>query len=377
MRASGGTGAQGLDSRDYRSRSYLSAVEAAGYLGVTVRRLHALVRSDELRASVSASGQLRFDIEALRAFERFRGSVGSRPAVALNRVNTIVTGGTVQTVVVGSSARMEEVPDGSVHLMVTSPPYFDTKMYSREALAGDLGNIHDIDTWFKEIGEVWREVFRVLQPGRRAFINIMNLPVRLEGGGFRSLNLVGRTIDLCERIGFVFKRDIVWHKTNAVRAHFGTYPYPGSILINNMHEFIIELEKPAPRGFKKYGHLSRLQRERSKLDREFWLEIKKSDVWLMAPQGSGDRRGHIAPFPYELPSRLIKAYSFVGETVLDPFAGSGTTLFAARDLSRNGIGYEINPGIASGALARLKGFQTRLDTASPRLGTGAAVRPPQ
>ena len=80
----------------------------------------------------------------------------------------------------------------------------------------------------------------------------------------------------------------------------------------------------------------------------------------MKPQGSGDRRNHIAPFPYELPYRLIKAFSYVGETVLDPFVGSGTTLLAAADLKRNGIGYEINPEIAATAVKSLKTYQTKL-----------------
>ncbi|HDM36433.1 MAG TPA: site-specific DNA-methyltransferase, partial [Candidatus Syntrophoarchaeum butanivorans] len=213
--------------------------------------------------------------------------------------------------------------------------------------------------WFEEIGKVWKEVFRVLQPGRRAFINIMNLPIRTRGS-FRTLNLVGRTIDICEKIGFILKRDIVWHKTNSVRAHFGTYPYPGGILLNHAHEFILEFEKPAPPGYSKYSHLTDEQKEASKLDKEFWISLKKSDVWVMKPEGSGDRREHVAPFPYELPFRLIKAYSFIGETVLDPFLGSGTTLVAARDLKRNGVGYEINREIAAGAIRRIKNYQRNL-----------------
>lgn len=117
------------------------------------------------------------------------------------------------------------------------------KMYSKRPIKNDLGNIHNLDEWFENIGLVWKEVFRVLQPGRKAFINIINLPIRTEGG-FRTLNLVGKTIDLMERLGFIFKKDIVWHKTNGVKVHFGTYPYPGGILINNMHEFILEFNKP-------------------------------------------------------------------------------------------------------------------------------------
>lgn len=234
---------------------------------------------------------------------------------------------------------MDELGDNSVHLMVTSPPYFNTKTYSKIPAEDDLGNINCLDEWYSAIGDVWKEVFRVLQPGRRAFINIMNLPVSLSGGGFRTLNLVGRTIDICEDIGFIFKRDIIWQKTNGVKAHFGSYPYPGGILLNNMHEFILDFAKPG--NGRKYKHLSQEQKNASKLDKDFWLEIKKSDVWLIKPCPSGKGRTHVAPFPDELPYRLIRAYSFVGETVLDPFAGSGTTMRIAEKLKRRGIGYEI------------------------------------
>ena len=168
--------------------------------------------------------------------------------------------------------------------------------------------MHSVDEWFGRIGAVWQEVFRVLQPGRKFFINIMNLPVRLEDGSYRTLNLMGRTVQQCEGLGFIFKRDIVWHKTNGVRAPFGTYPYPGGILLNNMHEFIIELEKPSTRvqRARKYAHVPREVKEASMLDKEFWLSLKNSDI-CHGPPGSGDRRGHVAPFPLELPSRLIRA----------------------------------------------------------------------
>jgi len=345
------------ESRDYKARTYLSAIEAAKYLDISVEMLHNLANKQVVKTQIAASGQMRFDLRKLKKYEDNLTIRPQKFKVDIKEANFLEVNGTSQKFFIKDSIKMNDVANDSIHLMITSPPYFDTKMYSREHIEGDLGDIHDIDDWFNKIGEVWQEVYRALQPGRKAFINIMNLPIRLENGSFRMLNLVGRTINVCEIIGFIFKRDIVWHKTNAVRAHFGTYPYPGSILINNMHEFILEFEKPVKRGFYKYGHLTREQKEQSKLDKEFWLSLKKSDVWLMKPQGSGDRRNHVAPFPRELPYRLIKAYSYIGETVLDPFAGSGTTLLVATDLGRNGIGYEINPEIGHGTVESLKNYQ--------------------
>lgn len=237
------------------------------------------------------------------------------------------------------SRNMGEIADSSVHLIITSPPYFNTKDYSDDQSGADLGNIDDLDIWLSEIKLVWSECFRVLQPGRKMFINIMNLPVTVDNT-FRSLNLVGRTTDLCEDIGLIFKRDIIWHKTNSVRAPFGSYPYPVGILINNMHESILEFEKPND-GKSKYDHLSDEDKKASKLERDFWLKLKNSDVWVMKPYKSGTRE-HLAPFPDELPYRLIKGYSYVTETVLDPFLGMGTTLKVAKRLGRRSIGYEIN-----------------------------------
>lgn len=349
-----------MESKDYKKRKYLSAIEAAKYLSTSVEVLHNLVRNQIVKVQVSASGQMRFDLKELEKYERKHKPELDKKIEYYKEVNILEISDTMQKILIKDSTNMNYLSDSSIHLMITSPPYFNAKMYSREPIEGDLGDIHNVDFWFERIGEVWEEVYRVLQPGRKAFINIMNLPIRLENGTYRTLNLVGRTIDLCEKVGFIFKRDIVWHKTNAVRAHFGSYPYPGGILINNMHEFILEFDKPAKKNYNKYGHLTKEQKEQSKLEKEFWISIKKSDIWVMKPQGSGDRRDHVAPFPYELPFRLIKAFSYVGETILDPFVGSGTTLLTAIDLRRNGIGYEINPEIASKAISSIKYNQSKL-----------------
>ena len=331
---------------DYSERKYLSTAEVAAHTGLSVTEIHRLVKAGKLRSSKSAGGQYRFDLQDLAEYQQ------ATPSHNANRLSAIEANGTIQKVVNSDSRNMlNEVAEDSVHLAITSPPYFNAKMYS-VANDNDLGNVHNLNEWLMEIGQVWCEVHRVLQPGRKFFLNIMNLPVR-EGKSFYSLNLVGRNIDLCESIGFTFKRDIVWHKTNGVRAHFGTYPYPGGILINNMHESILEFEKPALSQTNKYAHVTPQQREASKLDKDFWLSIKNSDVWLMKPEKSGNGREHIAPFPEELPARLIKAYSFIGETVLDPFCGSGTTLACATRYQRNGIGFDINPDFCAMAASRI------------------------
>ncbi len=333
---------------DYEDRSYLSAIEVAKYLGVSVKDVHRLLKTGEIAAVKSPSGQYRFTLSGAKELKEAKCSDGDEEKTETAPIN-IQTKETKQSIYIDNAQNMSQLEDDSVHLVITSPPYFNTKMYSGKNKEGDLGNIHVLDEWYDKIKEVWQEVYRVLQPGRKFFLNIMNLPIK-DKSSYRSLNLVGRSIDLCEEIGFIFKRDIIWHKTNGVRAHFGTYPYPGGILLNNMHEFIVEFNKPERPGFKKYNHITSESRERSRLEKDFWLEIKKSDVWLMKPEKSGDGRKHIAPFPRELPGRIIKAYSFIGETVLDPFLGAGTTLLEAARLHRNGMGFEINPDIAATAV---------------------------
>ena len=338
-----------ISSSDYRGREYLSVAEVAALTGLAAGEIHRRVKAGEMPAFRAASGQYRF---RLREIRQCAPAPAESAAPAASESESVVrVGETVQRIIAADSRDLRAVADDSVHLALTSPPYFNAKMYS-DARPGDLGNIHDLDEWLEKIGEAWAEVFRVLSPGRKFFLNIMNLPVR-ENGSFRALNLVGKSADLCERAGFVFKRDIVWHKTNGVRAHFGTFPNPGGILLNNMHESVLEFEKPAPRGFRKYAHVSAAQREASRLDKQFWLSLKNTDVWLMKPEKSGSRE-HAAPFPPELPERLIRAYSFAGETVLDPFVGGGAALAAAARWGRNGIGFDINPAFCEMAARRVK-----------------------
>ncbi|MGC8651619.1 MAG: DNA methyltransferase, partial [Minisyncoccia bacterium] len=186
-----------MQAKDYKNRSYLSAIEVAKFLGISVKMLHNLVDKQIIKAQIATSGQMRFNLNEIKRYEEKIKPRVQMNKIEINEINSIEINGTIQKIFVKNSIKMDDLPDDSVHLMITSPPYFDAKMYSREPIEGDLGNIHDVDEWFEKISEVWKEVFRVLQPGRKAFINIMNLPIRLENGSFRTLNLVGRTIDVC------------------------------------------------------------------------------------------------------------------------------------------------------------------------------------
>ena len=269
---------------DYKKRQYLSVGEVSSITGLSVTEIYKRVKSGEIPAFRSNSGQNRFILEEICKALTINIKQLTKSDTCADIDNIFCVNGTTQRIITSDSRDMKEISDNSVHLVITSPPYFNAKMYSNAE--GDLGNIHDLEEWLKEIGEVWREAYRVLSPGRKFFLNIMNFPVRI-GKTFRSLNLVGKSIDLCESIGFLHKRDIVWHKTNGVRAHFGTYPYPGGILINNMHETILEFDKPAKPSFRKYAHVTNEQKKQSKLDKNFWLSLKNTDVWLMKPMAFG------------------------------------------------------------------------------------------
>lgn len=333
-------------------RDYLTTTEASKYLNIPVKTIHKLIKERKIKAERSPSGKYRISMHEIKKYEKKYGIEIDEEYKKIENPCIVNINGTTQKIYIKSATNMSEIEDESIHLVITSPPYFNVKLYNRQPHEDDLGNIHDIDMWFEKMNQVWKEVFRVLQSGRRAFINIANISMKTKNKSYRTLNIVGKTIDMLEKIGFIFKQDIIWKKTNSARANLGSYLYPGGILINNMHEYILGFEKPAKR--RKYNHITKEIKEKSKMEKDFWLEITKSSVWTMNPERSGDGRIHVAPFPYELPYRIIKAFSFITETVLDPFVGSGTTLLACANLGRNGIGYELYPEIAYLLLKRLK-----------------------
>ncbi|MEJ2637565.1 MAG: DNA methyltransferase [Calditrichia bacterium] len=237
----------------------------------------------------------------------------------------------------GDSRKMNLVPDKSVHLVITSPPYWQLKDYGTE---NQIGYHEDYETYINNLNLVWKESYRVLENGCRLCVNIGDQFARaVYYGRYKVIPIRTEIIKFCESIGFDYMGAIIWQKqtttnTTGGASLMGSFPTPRNGIISIDYEFILI--------FKKLGTPPRVNKEikeQSKLTTEEWKEYF-SGHWNF----SGVRQnGHLAMFPEELPRRLIKMFAFKGETVLDPFMGSGTTSLAARDLERNSIGYEINP----------------------------------
>jgi site-specific DNA-methyltransferase (adenine-specific) len=243
---------------------------------------------------------------------------------------------TKHKIIIGDSRRMAEVPDESVHLIVTSPPYWQLKDYGSPR---QIGFNDTYEEYINNLNLVWKECFRVLHKGCRLCINIGDQFARsVYYGRYKVIPIRTEIIKFCESIGFDYMGAIIWQKvttcnTTGGATIMGSYPYPRNGIIKLDYEFILIFKKPGTP-----PKVNKEQKELSKLTLEEWNEYF-SGHWYF-PGEKQDR--HLAMFPEELPRRLIRMFSFVGETVLDPFLGSGTTSLAARKLQRNSIGYEIN-----------------------------------
>lgn len=238
-------------------------------------------------------------------------------------------------VIIGDCRKMIELEGNSIDLIATSPPYWHIKDYGFEGQVGYGQSLHE---YLKNLYLVWKECFRVLKPGTRLCINIGDQFLRsIIYGRYKIAPLHSEFIMQCEKIGFDYMGSIIWQKkttmnTTGGASVMGSYPYPPNGIIEIDYEFILIFKKPGKK------EVSRDIKERSKLSKEEWKEYF-SGHWNF----NGERQvGHEAMFPEELPKRLIKMFTFVGDTVLDPFLGSGTTVKAALSLGRDSIGYEIN-----------------------------------
>ncbi len=229
-----------------------------------------------------------------------------------------------------SSARMEELPDRSIHLMVTSPPYNVTKQYD-----DDL----NLEEYLDLLRQVWEETFRALAPGGRACINIANL------GRKPYIPLHSYIIEQMQAIGYLMRGEIIWNKGSSASAStaWGSWRSARNPVLRDTHEYILVFSKGS---FRRDG-----DNRESTIQKEEFLEWTKS-VWSF-PAISAKKVGHPAPFPEELPHRLIQLFTFRDDVVLDPFCGSGTTCLAARRDGRHYIGYDTNPEYLQIAEARL------------------------
>jgi len=232
-----------------------------------------------------------------------------------------------------SSESMSELPDNSVHLMITSPPYNVAKEYDEDL---------SLEEYLQFLNRVWRETYRVLVPGGRVCINVANL------GRKPYIPLHSYIIQGMLEIGYLMRGEIIWNKASSASPStaWGSWLSAANPVLRDIHEYILIFCKETfsrKRGNKK-----------NTIKKEQFLEWTKS-VWTF-PAVSAKKIGHPAPFPEELPYRLIQLYSFKDDVVLDPFVGSGTTCLAALKTGRNYVGYDNNPEYVKLAEDRIRTY---------------------
>lgn len=259
----------------------------------------------------------------------------------------------------GDARDLSWVPDGSVDLVVTSPPYWTLKEYKRDR-TGQMGEIADYEAFLDELDKVWHESSRVLVGGGRICCVVGDVCISRKKAGRHYIMPLHADIQVrARKLGLDCLTPIIWHKiANGVTevegngAGFYGKPYQPGAIIKNYVEYILFLRKGG-----KYRSVSMEQKALSMLTREemqSWMRSLWTDI-----RGASTRDGHPAPYPVELAERLIRMFSFAGDTILDPFVGTGSTSLAALLAGRNSIGNEIEPAYLDIAYAKLSGLSNK------------------
>jgi site-specific DNA-methyltransferase (adenine-specific) len=239
------------------------------------------------------------------------------------------------TLICASSEDMRQIPDNSLHLMATSPPYNVAKEYDDDLTLAE---------YLETLRRVFSETYRALVHGGRACVNVANL------GRKPYIPLSAHISRLMSEIGFLMRGEIVWNKGAGagVSMAWGSWRSAANPVLRDVHEYILVFSKG---GFGR----RRADGKENTITREQFMGWTKS-VWSFNPE-SARKVGHPAPFPVELPYRLMQLYTFKDEVVLDPFMGSGSTAIAALKAGRKYVGFEVDPGYAALAEARIAAFR--------------------
>ena len=266
---------------------------------------------------------------------------------------------TVHNLHLGDARDLSWIPDESVHLVVTSPPYWTLKEYNRTA--GQMGHIKDYERFLDELDRVWTECWRILVPGGRICCVVGDVCVPRKKAGRHYVMPLHADIQVrSRRLNLDCLTPILWHKiANGVTevegngAGFYGKPYQPGAIVKNDIEHILFLRKGS--GYRSVSPIQKALSMLTKKEMQSWLVSFWTDI-----KGASTRAGHPAPFPSQLAERLIRMFSFAGDTVLDPFVGTGSTSVAAVQSGRHSIGNEIDP-------AYLRIASTRLRTAIAQL----------
>ncbi len=299
-----------------------------------VKRTYSQKRTGTKTSAFGTPGRINHDSTK---FYKSRLYEGLRNRKEIKYVENDISEKNLNKIFHKSSEKMDELPDNSVHLMITSPPYNVSKEYDNDL---------SLTEYLELLNTVWQETYRVLVPGGRVCINIANL------GRKPYIPLHSYIVEGMQSIGYLMRGEVIWDKASSASPStaWGSWLSAANPVLRDIHEYILIFCK---------GTFSRKREgKENTIKKEEFLEWTKS-VWTF-PAVSARQIGHPAPFPEELPHRLIQLYTFEGDVVLDPFVGSGSTCLSAIKDERNYIGYDIDPDYVKLAEKRIYDYTGQL-----------------